>query len=118
MFLSVKQRRKCLLTLQPRLDDGPNHEQFRIWLSALHYEFCCDPLESLEAVIIDLSRDERTDKRRLRELTPLTLPLLEKSELDKRLDLVATCYLRAIELVPELPMRRPKPKATGQTEMF
>jgi hypothetical protein len=117
-FFSPTRDRKCLVALQPRLDEQPNHEQFRIWHSALHYEFCCDPLEPLEALIVDLSRDEITGKRRLRELDLSKLALLDKTELDRRLDLVATCYLKAIELVPVLPVRQPKPKSTGQTELF
>jgi hypothetical protein len=117
MFFSTIHKKKCLLAIQPRLDDAPNYEQFRIWISALHYEFCCDPLDPLEALIVDLSRDELTNRRRLRELNPQNLPLLDKVELDKRLDSVATCYLRAIELIPEI-ARQPKPKVPGQTEMF
>src|ERR1700733_4495017 len=53
-FFSGRRKAKCLLALQPRLDSQPDYEQFRIWRSALHYEFCCDPLEPLEAIIIDL----------------------------------------------------------------
>jgi hypothetical protein len=117
-FFSAKRKTKSLLALQPRQDNQPNYEQFRIWRSALHYEFCCDPLEPLEAIIIDLSRDFDSGKRILRELGSTVLPLLDKSELDRRLDLIATCYRRAIEVVPELPTRAPKPKPTGQGELF
>jgi hypothetical protein len=117
-FFSPTLKRKCLLVLQPRLDVFPDYEQFRIWLSAIHYEFCCDPLEPLEALIVDLSRDERTGKRRLRELDPSKMPLLDKAELDQRLDLVTNCYLKAIELVPVLPAHRQKTRDTGQTDLF
>jgi hypothetical protein len=116
-FFSTVRKKKCLLALQPRLDYSPSHEQFRIWHSALHYEFCCDPLEPLEAVIVDLSRNDETGKRRLRELGPSVLALLSKTELDQRLDLVARCYRKALEVVPDLPVRRPKP-TTGQSELF
>jgi hypothetical protein len=117
-FISLTRKRKCLLALQPRLDNAPKYEQYRIWRSALHYEFCCDPLEPLEAVIVDLSRDYDTGKRQIRELGPTILPLLDKTELDQRLDLVARCYRRALEVVPKLPAGRAKPKSPGQSELF
>lgn len=117
-FFSSSRKEKCLLALQPRLDNEPTMEQFRIWRSALHYEFCCDPLEPLEAVIIDVSRDQDTGKRRLRELGHSTIPLLDKVELDRRLDIIATCYRKALEIVPRLPARRMHPKVPGQSELF
>jgi len=118
VFLSRTKGRKVAIALQPRLDYAPNDEQNRIWFSAVHYEFCCDPLDPLETMIVDLSKDATSGKRRLLELTSPKIAILPKKEFDERLDLIATCYEKAIDLVPELPAKPPKPKDPNQTELF
>jgi hypothetical protein len=118
VFSSNLMKGKWLLAIQPRLDDVPTLEQFRIWHSALHYQFCCDPLDPLDALIVDLSRNEVSGQRRLRRLSAEQLPILEKKELDDRFDLVASCFKRSIELVPELSIRRRRERDTGQGELF
>jgi hypothetical protein len=74
-------------------------------------------MEPLDAMIVDLSKNQVSGKRELRELNARKLPLLEKSELDDRLTLVGTCYEKAIELVPHLPERAPNRRDRAQTEM-
>ena len=118
VFSSDLMKGKWLLAIQPRLDDVPTLEQFRIWHSALHYEFCCDPLDPFEALIVDLSRNQVSGQRRLRQLSTEQLPLLEKKELDDRFDLVATCFKRSIELVPQLSIKPRRATDTGQGELF
>lgn len=117
IFYSPVLGRRWAIAVQPRLDDAPTLEQSRIWLSALHYEFCCDPLQPLEAMIIDLSREEFSGKRCLKELTAKNCPLLDKSELDARLDLVASCWKQAIETTP-IRARPRKGKDPNQKSML
>jgi hypothetical protein len=109
---------RWLLAIQPRLDDVPTLEQFRIWHSALHHQFCCDPLDPFEAMIVDLSKSEVSGQRRLRPLSAKQLPILEKKELDDRFDLVATCFRRSIELAPHLAVKPRRARDTGQGELF
>lgn len=120
MYQSFSKHRKCLLAVQPRLADAPNLEQIRIWLSSLYYEFCCDPLEPLEPLIVDLSRSEVTRLRALRELSPSTHPLLAKPELDTRFEVIVSCWKRAVELVPLRPTREKKRAAeeSKQKDIF
>jgi hypothetical protein len=95
----------------------PGFEQFRIWHSAIHYEFCTDPSEPLDAMIVDLSKNQVSGKRELRELTEKKLPLLERAELNARLRLIGSCYKKAIEVVPHLPERAPTHRHRGQKEL-
>jgi hypothetical protein len=78
-----------------------------MWRSALVYEFCGG---QDSAMIVDLSMNSISQKRELREITARKFPLLAKSELDERLELVGHCYRAAIDIVPERP-RRPPPRA-------
>jgi hypothetical protein len=116
-YYSQTLKRRSLLALQPRLDDVPSFEQFRIWHSAIHYEFCTDPSEPLEAMIVDLSKNQVSGKRELHELTERKLPILERAELSARLTLVGSCYKRAIETVPHLPEKTPHKRSREQKEL-
>lgn len=98
-----------IVALQPRQDEIPNTEQFAMWRSALFYEYCDG---SDISMIVDLSKNLVSQKRELREITSRKYPLLEKAELDERLETVAACYLKAIEVVPE----RPEPKFSKKPE--
>ncbi len=109
--------KRFLLALQPRLEDVPNFEQFRIWHSALDYEFCTNSSELPETMIVDLSKNLVSGKRELRELTSVKLPLLERTELRSRLELIASCYKRAIDEVPHLPERQHHPRNARQKEL-
>ncbi len=71
-----------------------------MWRSALFYEFCEGPDV---AMIVDLSKNSVSQKRELREITAHKFPLLKKTELDERLEVVAACYRKAIEDVPARP---------------
>jgi hypothetical protein len=118
MFFSPVRNERYLLALQPRLDYAPTLEQERIWLSSLYYEFCCDRLQPLRPAIVDLGRDKGASKRELRELGIEQLPILELGELNARLSLIASCYKRAIEMVPP-PSPKPKEqKPSGQGKLF
>ncbi|HTT99326.1 MAG TPA: hypothetical protein VMF58_14860 [Rhizomicrobium sp.] len=116
MFYSPVREERRLFALQPRLDFAPTYDQDQIWLSALYYEFCCDPLEPLQPSILDLSR--QGSGRQLSELTSTQLPILAKEDLDARLDLVAKCFIRAREFVPAAEARPRKEKPTGQIDLF
>jgi hypothetical protein len=101
-YLSQRTKSEWLVALQPRQDDVPNDEQFRMWRSALVYEYCAGE----DAVmIVDLSRNSVSQKRELRELTARKCPLMTKSELDERLEVVTRCYRKATDAVPERPRR-------------
>jgi hypothetical protein len=118
MFNSPVRSERCLMALQPRQDYAPTYAQDQIWLSALYYEFCTDPLEPLEPRILDLSLGDGGNHRTLTELTRTELPLLSKDELDSRLDLVARCFVRAKEAVPPPEVRRPKERPSGQIDLL
>jgi len=118
MFYSPVRMERRLIALQPRQDFAPTLEQSQIWISALYYEFCCDPLEPLQPSILDLSRGIGKGKRSLSELTSKQLSVLSKDELDSRLDMVARSFVRARDLVPP-PKLKPSPKpSTGQSDFF
>ena len=117
-YYSALLQKEYLLAIQPRLEDVPTDEQFRIWHSALHYEFCRGELGHLEVMIVDLSKNEISEKRELRELTSKKLPLLLPEETTQRLDLIGSCYQKAIELVPHLPERARTTKHSVQRELF
>lgn len=117
-FYSRMHGTKRLVALQPRLDFAPDRDQFSIWLSALHYQFCADPIDPLEALILDVSKDRQTGKRRLTRLTPANRPLLSLDELNSRLDLVASCFGRAKEIVPDLPIQPTKRGDPSQGELL
>jgi len=118
MFYSPTRNERRLFAIQPRLDYAPKPDQEQIWLSALHYEFCCDPLQPLKPSIIDLARSHKTHARSLVEITSANLPILDKEELDAKLDRVARCFVLAKGLVPPVEPRKSKEKDTGQIEMF
>jgi hypothetical protein len=105
-YFSEHTKSDWLVALQPRQDDISNDEQFSMWRSALVYEFCSG---EDAAMIVDLSKNPISQKREVREITARKFPLLAKSELDERLELVGHCYRTAIDLVPERP-RRPPPR--------
>lgn len=105
-YFSEHTKSDWLVALQPRQDDIPNDEQFSMWRSALVYEFCGG---EDTAMIVDLSKNPISQKRELREITARKFPLLAKSELDERLELVGHCYRTAIDIIPERP-RRPPPR--------
>lgn len=108
-YYSESLKRKFVLGLQPRLENIPTDEQFRIWLSALHYQYCIGRSEPLGAMIVDLSKSTVNGKRELRELTSKKIPLLSIDEMNERMTLVGLSYNQAIKVVPELPSR-PTPK--------
>lgn len=118
MFYSPVKNERRLIGLQPRQDFAPTHLQDQIWMSALYYEFCCDPLEPLDPLILDLSRPSVAAARCLTELTSAQLAILSKDELDARLDRVARCFEAAREVVPPPAPRARKAKPTGQIELF
>jgi hypothetical protein len=101
-YFSQHTKSEWLVALQPRQGDIPNDEQFCMWRSALVYEFCAG---QDAAMIVDLSKNPVSDKRELREVTATKFPLLAKNELDERLELVSSCYRKAIDLIPERPRR-------------
>jgi hypothetical protein len=108
-YFSQHTKSEWLVALQPRQDDIPNDEQFKIWRSVLVYEFCAG---EDAAMIVDLSRNSVNQKRELRELTARKFPLLTKNELDERLEFVGACYRKAIDLVPE----RPRPPSRDKDD--
>lgn len=101
-YFSSYLKAQWLVALQPRQDDFPDSEQFCMWRSALYYQFCND-IDNV--MIVDLSKNSVSQKRQLREVTSEKFPLLDRSELDDRLELVAASYQRAVELIPERPAR-------------
>ena len=102
-YFSSKTKSDWLVAIQPRQHDIPNDEQFAMWRSVLRYEF--DAADE-DVMIVDLSKNSVSQKRELREITNRKFPALSKAELDERLDFIASCYLRAMEIVPER-SRRP-----------
>lgn len=104
-YFSKKTGSEWVVALQPRQDEIPNDEQFAMWRSALCYEF---NVSKDEVMILDLSRNRVSGKREIREITGRKFPLLPKAELDDRLNLTASSYQRAIEIVPERPRRPTK----------
>jgi hypothetical protein len=105
-FFSNRENKNFFLALQPRADDTPNLEQFRMWRSALHYEYIQSNLDDAEAMIVDFSRNPVNRKRELSEFSSQKLPLLSREELESRFQIVVTCFLKAIELVPNDPSRK------------
>ena len=101
--------KKFVIALQPRLEDVPTNEQFRIWLSAIQHRYCNNVSDNREPMIVDLAKNLVSGKRELREITKEKIELLDQIEFDGRLTLVARNYKKAIEIVPELP-ERPPPK--------
>jgi hypothetical protein len=63
-YYSTVTNSSWLLALQPRQGNFPNQEQFRIWRSALHYEF-----GDTNVMIIGLSKNSVNGKRELSEIT-------------------------------------------------
>jgi hypothetical protein len=110
-YFSQHTKSEWLVALQPRQGDIPNDEQFSMWRSALVYEFCT---AEDTAMIVDLSKNAVSQKRELRELTARKFPLIVKSELDERLELLGACYRKAIDLVPERP--RPPSRDDGEPD--
>ncbi|MDO9298076.1 hypothetical protein [Bradyrhizobium sp.] len=104
-YYSQHTKSEWLVALQPRQGDVPDDEQFCMWRSALVYELCAG---EDAAMIVDLSKNPVSQKRELREVTARKFPLLAKSELDERLELVSGCYRKAIDLIPERPRRPPR----------
>jgi hypothetical protein len=104
-YCSALTKKEWIVALQPRQDSFPSAEQFRMWRSALYYEFCKN--EDL-VMIVDLSKNPVSQKRELHEITARKHALVNQSELDERLELVASCYNKAIEIVPERPRRETK----------
>ncbi len=102
-------KQKFALALQPRLENVPTDEQFRIWLSALNYRYCHSPADSVSPMIVDLSKNPVSGKRELRELISRKIPLLSEAEMNTRLHVVASNYKMAINQIPELPTKT-KPK--------
>jgi hypothetical protein len=101
-YFSQHTNSEWVVALQPRQEDIPNDEQFCMWRSALTYLYGA---EKDVVMIVDLSKNVVSQKRELRELTAKKFPLLSKVELNDRLDVVAACYRKAVELVPERPRR-------------
>lgn len=99
-YFSEKTNSEWLIGLQPRQNEIPNDEQFAMWRSALCYEFSTS---SNAVMILDLSKNPVTGRRETREITERKFPLLSKAELEERLDLVVSCYRKAVEIVPERP---------------
>ena len=106
-YFSTHTDSEWVVALQPRQDDPPSEEQFCMWRSAIYYLFCGD---RDDAMIIDLSMNPVSKKRELHEITARKHPLVDKRELEERLELVASCYRRAIEIVPDRPPPRRGPK--------
>lgn len=100
-----------LLALQPRSEDIPNLEQFRIWHSALHHVFCAKRTD-MQVMIVDLAKNNISGKREVQELTNSRLPLLDPRELNDRLALTVSCFRKADEIVPKSPPS--KPRSPGQ----
>jgi hypothetical protein len=111
-YYSEHLKETWILALQPRQDDAPNPEQYSMWRSALFYEFC---KVKDNVMIVDLSKNMVSQKRELRELTARKCPILARSDLEDRLELVAACYRKAVELIPERPSRPKFDKDSGQS---
>jgi hypothetical protein len=111
-------KKKCVLALQPRLEDVPTNEQFRIWLSAMHYRYCKDSAGTLSAMIVDLSKNPVSGKRELREITSRKFPLLPEKEMNARFQLIASSYGRAIQEVPDLPLNPWSRKSSAQKRLI
>lgn len=118
MFASCIRDVRCLVALQPRQDFAPTHAQDQIWISALFHEFCRDPLEPLEPLILDLSKRTGKHHRSLTELTRMDLPILSKDELDGRLDMVAKCFALAKDMVPPAESKPRPQKPSEQIDLF
>lgn len=103
-YLSAFRKDEFILALQPRSENAPNLEQFRIWHSALLHEFC-DIDKKPDVMIIDLSKSLVSGKRQISEFTSQKLQTLERSELNDRLMLVTSCYQQAVLIVPDKPRR-------------
>jgi len=101
-YFSQHTKSEWVVSLQPRQDDIPSDEQFSMWRSALSYTYCTD---TDAAMIVDLSKNTVSQKRQLREITRTKFRLLAANELNERLELVAACYRKATELIPERPSR-------------
>lgn len=99
-YFSQRTKSEWLVALQPRQDNVPNEEQFRMWRTALSLEF---GLADEATMIVDLSKNVVTQKRELREITSRKFAALSKDELDARFELIASCYAKAVEIVPERP---------------
>jgi hypothetical protein len=99
-YFSKKTEKEWLVALQPRQNEIPNDEQFAMWRSVLCYEY---EAADDRVMIVDISKNPVSQKRELREITSRKFPMISKSILDDRLDLVASCYRKAIEIVPERP---------------
>jgi hypothetical protein len=111
-YHSTKLKREFVLALQPRAEDIPNLEQFRLWHSSLYYNYAVE--HSIDALIIDVSKNGVSGNRELRELHQSKIPLLEKRMLDERLGRVAIQYFRALEEVPA--QERLIKQSSGQTK--
>jgi hypothetical protein len=108
IYRSKKYGKDFLLALQPRAEDVPTLDQFKIWHSCLFYNFLVS--KSADVMIVDLSKNAVNGKRELRELTSRKLPLLGKGPSEFRLSNVLRQFDRALKAAPSQPKKRPGPK--------
>lgn len=117
-YYSELRKETFVVALQPRLEDVPDDEQFRIWLSAIHYSYCENLDDRLIAMIVDLSKNRVNGQRQFRELEPTKMPLLASAEMNDRLGLVASCYNEAIKVVPEMRKSPERKEDKRQRKLF
>jgi hypothetical protein len=99
---------RWVVGLQPRLDGGPNLEwQMQTWLALLNEAYCTDPLAQAVPLVLDVGRDRVTGRRGFHPIDTSVVPLIDRDELNFRMNRFIDCYLRAKELVPVRP-RRPR----------
>ena len=95
VYQSAALGKKFVVGLQPRAEDVPNIEQYRIWHSALFHHFAATVVPQIEVMIVDLAKNPVNGNRELRELTARKLSLLPIEILNERLNFVATLFEKA-----------------------